>query len=163
MKRVVPILAAMAMLLSLCAACSGGNGNKPYEPDIPVPAPHNGVFSSNHGSLRFNGDGESVTMDLDAYLAGLTGLPEGEHSGTYAFLSGELPPNGSVPVRYDAAHELRITTEGRSAVIEMGVAAEDGSSAQAGVGTVTPERIPMLFWEDGKCFDILFCKEGGAE
>ena len=67
-------------------------------------------------------------------LAKLTGLPQGEHKATYVFLSGELPPNGSVPVRYDVAHELRISVGMRSAVIEMGLAAADGVLVRKLVG-----------------------------
>ena len=92
----------------------------------------------------------------------MTGLPEGEHTGTYVFLSGDLPPHGSIPVRYDTAHELRITVDGKSAVIDMGIAAEDGKSGQVGVNVVTPERIPMLFHQDGQFFHIQFQKEQGG-
>ncbi len=168
MRNTKPYLRRAAILLLmalsiLCGGCSGGGnpGNAPYEPDTPAPPPHDGVFTSVHGSLRFNGDGESVALSIDADLAGLTGLPEGEHEGKYVFLSGELPPNGSVPVRYDAAHRLRLTVEGQTAVVELGIAAEDGSSARAGVNTVTPERIPMLFLADGRSFSIIFNKEAG--
>lgn len=145
--------------LFLLAGCRGPNpGNAPYEPDGPAPAAHSGVFRSEHGSMRFNGDGKSVTIDFDAYLSGVTGLPEGEYEGAYVFLSGDLPPNGSVPIRYDAAHEMRITCGEYDAVITVGFASEDGKTAQVGVGTVTPDRIPMLFHSDGKSFDILFIK-----
>ena len=167
-KRFLPAGIAILLLMALsilCGGCSGGGnpGNAPYEPDTPAPAPHDGVFTSGHGSLRFNGDGESVVLRFDAYLAGLTGLPEGEQEGTYVFLSGVLPPNGSVPVRYDVAHELQLTAGGQSATVDMGLAAEDGKSAQVGVDTVTPERIPMLFTADGRSFSVIFQKEGEAE
>ena len=36
--------------------------NMPYEPDTPAPAPHEGVFTSEHGSMTFSGDGESVII-----------------------------------------------------------------------------------------------------
>ena len=159
MKRTVLLL---ALTLVLLCGCSGGK-NIPYEPNAPEPAVHDGLFDSEHGSLRFNGDGKSVTIECDAYLAGLTGLPEGEHKGTYVFLSGELPPNGSVPVRYDAAREIKITVDDQSAVIGLGIAAEDGETAQTGVDTVTSERIPMLFYQDGTSFSIIFCKEDSRQ
>ena len=144
----------------LLAGCRGQNpGNAPYEPDGPAPAAHDGVFRSEHGTLSFNGDGQNVVIDFDAYLAGLSGLPEGELEGTYVFLSGELPPNGSVKIRYDAAHEVRISCGESEAVITLGIAAEDGKSASVGVGIVTPERIPMLFNVDGKSLTVLFTKE----
>ncbi len=156
MKKVCLALALACALLCGCAS----EGNAPYEPDGPAPAAHGGRFASEHGSMSFSGDGESVTVDFDAYLSELTSLPEGEHEGSYVFLSGDLPPNGSVPVRYDAAHEIKITVDGKSAVIQLGLASEDGSGARTGVGTVTPERIPLLFSENGKNFNVIFIKEG---
>ena len=158
MKRVCLFL-ALALICALFCGCAS-DGNKPYEPDGPAPAAHGGRFTSEHGSMSFSGDGESVTVDFDAYLSELTSLPEGEQKGSYVFLSGDLPPNGSVPVRYDAAHEMKITVDGKSAVIELGLAQKDGSGAQSGVGTVTPERIPLLFSENGKNFNVIFIKEG---
>ena len=113
--------------------------------------------------MQFNGDGESIVIDFDGELAALTGLPEGEHPGTYEFLSGDLPPHGSMPVRYDVAHELRISVGEQSAVIDMGLAAEDGKTGQVGVNVVTPERIPMLFHENGQFFHIAFLKESGGD
>ena len=159
--KIIPAVLAI-LALALCCACAGSKPeNYPYEPDTPAPAPHDGVFASEHGTMTFNGDGESVVIDFDADLAGLTGLPEGAQEGTYVFLSGELPPNGSFPVRYDIAHELKITVGERSAVIDMGIASEDGTAGQKGVGVVTPERIPMLFFEDGKSFCVAFEKNIG--
>lgn len=163
MKRLILLLLAAL----LCVGCSRNGSrpnnldNYPYEPDTPEPAAHDGVFVSEHGTMTFSGDNESIVIDFDAYLAALTGLPEGTHEGTYAFLSGDLPPHGSFPVRYDTAHEMRITVDGQSAVLDMGIAADDGSSGQVGVNVVTPERIPMLFREDGRFFHVEFHKEAG--
>ena len=147
----------LVLTLFLCGCTP--DDNKPYEPDTPVPAAHEGQFVSQHGVMRFNGDGNTVVIESDAYLAGLTGLPEGRYEGTYVFLSGDLPPHGSTPVRYDVAHELRLTVDGISTVISLGLASEDGSTATVGVNTVTPERIPLLFREDSKNFNIIFIKE----
>ena len=160
-NKTIPLLLAV---LLLCTGCFGGagTGNMPYEPDTPAPAAHQGVFTSEHGTMTFSGDGESVVIDFDGELAALTGLPEGEQVGTYVFLSGELPPHGSMPVRYDTAHELRITVGEQSVVIDMGLAAEDGKTGQVGVNVVTPERIPMLFHADGQFFHIAFLKENGG-
>lgn len=82
--------------------------------------------------------------------------------GTYVFLSGNLPPNGSFPVRYDIAHELQLTEDGKSVVINAGLASEDGKSGQVGVNIVTPEWIPMLFDEDGSFFSVVFEKQGSG-
>ncbi len=151
------------ILLIICVGCSHVDpnpnpGNYPYEPDTPAPAAHDGNFESDHGSMRFNGDGKSVLINFDEELARLIGLPAGEQAGTYVFLSGNLPPNGSFPVRYDIAHELQLTMGDKSVVITMGIAAEDGKSGQVGVNVVTPERIPMLFDENGQFLSVVFEK-----
>lgn len=142
------LLFAALFLLTGCSRPVSGPDNYPYEPDAPAPAAHVGTFISSHGTMKYNGEGESVAIDFDRELAELTGLPEGPWEGTYAFLSGDLPPHGSVPVRYDIAHEMRITVGGQSAVIDLGLASEDGRTGQVGVNMVTPERIPMLFSGD---------------
>ena len=159
------MLSAALMLLCVgCAQSSQGNNeildNYPYEPDTPAPAAHEGVFISEHGKMTFSGDGENLVIDFDEELASLTGLPRGEHEAVYVFLSGNLPPHGSFPVRYDTAHELQITVSGKTVVIDMGLAAENGSTGTTGVDTVTPERIPMLFHNDAGFFDVEFLKEG---
>lgn len=160
-----PILLALAALL-LCGGCHAQvpqPENRPWEPDTPVPAAHDGVFRSDHGTMRFDGDGESVEIDFDAELAALARLPKGARKGTYEFRSGELPPHGSLPVRYDVAHELRISTGWRSSVVQLGLAQEDGKSYRSGTGTVTGTRIPLVFSVDGRFRTILFLKEGAEE
>ena len=161
-KHIVLMLAA----LLLCGGCHPQvpqPENRPWEPDTPVPAAHDGVFRSDHGTMRFDGDGESVEIDFDAELAALARLPKGARKGTYEFLSGELPPHGSLPVRYDVAHELRISTGWRSSVVKLGLAQEDGKSFRSGTGTVTGTRIPLVFSVDGRFRTILFLKEGAEE
>ena len=156
MKKYLRILLA-AVLLIACGCTPHGNGNAPYEPDTPAPEPHAGIFTSEHGTMEFSGDGESIVIDFDEELSRLSGLPAGRQEGTYVFCSGNLPPHGSVPVRYDTAHELKIDVSGVSAVIVMGTVNTDGT-ASVGVNTVTPERIPMLFSTDGENLCIEFLK-----
>lgn len=158
MKKVYLFVLAALLCCWLCACMGPVHDNRPYEPDTPAPAAHDGEFVSEHGSMRFNGDGKTVIIEFDAYLAGLTGLPEGKQEAAYVFLSGELPPHGSVPVRYDTAHELELSVGEQSAVIQMAVASADGKTAQAGVDTVTPTRIPMLFSDGERNFTVLFEK-----
>ena len=167
MKKLLKFLALVLILAALvCGVLAYLNyrertflDNYPYEPDTPAPDPHDGTFVSEHGTMVFNGDGESVTIVFDSKLSELTGLPQGETEATYVFLSGDLPPHGSIDVRYDIAHELQINAGDTSVVIDLGDAAEDGSTATVGVGTVTEERIPLLFRIDGKSVTVAFEKE----
>lgn len=131
--------------------------NYPYEPDTPAPAAHDGVFVSEHGSLTFNGDGSTVVIDFDRTLAELTGLPEGKHEGTYVFMSGDLPPHGKMPVRYDTAFEMHIQVDGQWAEILAGIT--DGGSVTVGTNIVTPERIPFCFTTDEGDVGIVFVKQ----
>ena len=149
----------MILLALLSVGCVPQKENYPYEPDTPSPAAHEGTFVSEHGTMTFFGDGERVRINFDEDLATLTDLPEGEHEGTYIFLSGDLPPHGSFPVRYDIAHEMQITVEGQSVLINLGYASEDGHTGQVGMNVVTPECIPMLFDGNGRYFHIKFLRE----
>lgn len=156
--RILLTLFLCALLFCGCSLFIAKPDNKPYEPDTPAPSPHDGSFVSEHGTMRFYGDGEKISFCFDEYLAKLCGLPEGEQEGTYVFLSGDLPPHGSIPVRYDTAHELRITSGEVSVVISLGFASENGKTASSYLGMVTPERIPLLF-NDGGNLTILFEKQ----
>jgi hypothetical protein len=165
MKRTLSRRNGIALVMSLLLAvtmltgCVGaGSPNMPYEPDKPAPDPHNGVFVSDHGTMEFNGDDKTVIADFDSELAELLGLPEGKQELTYVFLSGDLPPGGSVDVRYDVAHELRLSTEDASVVVDMALVHEDGS-VTLGVDTVTPERIPMYFRTDEGPLNVIFYKQ----
>ncbi len=161
MKHIKRILIAAVVLLAavvlyvLFIRSPGDNGNYPPVPDTPAPAPHKGVFVSDHGSMEFNGDDTSVVIDFDAELAEMSGLPEGRAEGTYVFLSGDLPPHGSIDIRYDAAHELRITAGDTSVVLDLGIVTEDGT-VQKYLEMVTPETIPMVLHKDGKPVPIVF-------
>ena len=97
-KRLLLLLAA-CLLVFLCAC---GNQDTPPDPGTPEPPAHDGVFSSEYGTMTFNGDGESITFDFTSEFAEATGLPGGEQSGSYAFLfqHGQW--------RYDKAERFRI-------------------------------------------------------
>ena len=160
-KRLLCILVAAAMLAVLCG-CFGKPDNIPYEPNTPEPPPLKGVFSSEGGTLTFNGDKSSVVLDLEPGFAARTGLPEGHSEGKYDFIQ-DLPPHGHVSVRYDTAHNLDITIgEGEERIfvsLDIGYAAEDGSSASVYVGAVTEDSIPILLTDEG--FEtVLFRKTG---
>ena len=108
MRRKILIFALFVLMSLFLSACVQNNtlDNYPLEPDGPAPDPHDGVYVSEYGSLIFNGDDESITVQIGKELAQLFELEEGEYEGSYVFLSGNLPPHGSFPIRYDAAHEL---------------------------------------------------------
>ena len=152
------IFMVMAVLLTGCLG-TGTTANMPYEPDTPAPPEHNGTFVSEHGTMTFNGDGQSVKVDFDDYLTELIGLSESSFDGEYAFLSGYLPPAGSVEVRYDVAHELELRNGEERFVVQVGMASEDGSTATVGTGMVTQERIPLLFEIDDKNVTVVFEKK----
>ena len=150
----------LAVLLWLCG-CSAlfTDRNIPYEPESPTPAPHDGIFISEHGRMEFNGDGTSICIEFDDLLSELTGLEAGRHEGSYVFLSGDLPPSGNVPVRYDAAHILQISCGEQSAMIDVGIADVNGSGASIGTGIVTAESIPLLFNNGKQNMTIAFDKD----
>ena len=80
MKNALIFLEAAAIaLLTGCAT------EQPPAADSPEPPAHSGKFVSEYGSMTFNGDGESVTIDFLPELAEATGLPTGAADGQYVF------------------------------------------------------------------------------
>ena len=61
------------------------------------------------------------------------------------FLSGDLPPHGSIPVRYDIAHEMEITGGGQTAVITAGLASEDGKKKKIGRSDIAKINLSVDF------------------
>ena len=122
-KRLFAAALCLVLALLVCACGTGGRGdggNMPYEPDTPAPSPHIGLFVSEHGTMSFNGDGKTVTIDFDEDLAQRLGLPAGVQEAAYEFRSGNLPPHGYVPTRYDVAMTFFLTVgEGEDAVTAM--------------------------------------------
>ena len=106
MKKTVVLIVLASALLLLLSACGGRD--QPPDPGTPEPPAHDGVFTSEYGTMTFNGDGESITFDFAPELQEATGLPDGEQSGTYVFLfqHGEW--------RYDKAERFRISASDAS-------------------------------------------------
>ncbi len=77
-------------------------------PESALPPPLDGTYKSESGKLTFNGDEKSITLSVPPELAKLTGLPEGEYSGNYAFLFNNEPSY------YDIADYFRITINGKN-------------------------------------------------
>ncbi|MBQ1466910.1 MAG: hypothetical protein IIZ27_00380 [Solobacterium sp.] len=165
MNRIVKII-AIALLIIMAAigflviknTFIVPGDNSPYDPGTPAPAPHDGVFTSEHGTMTFNGDDETIIVNFDDTLADLIGISAGEHEMKYEFLSGDLPPHGSVPIRYDVAHELSIYTDEDRHIIQVGIASDDGKTVTVGTDMVTEERIPLLFRDDRRSFSVIFYK-----
>lgn len=161
MKRFLILLLALSLLFVSACALGGKPENLPYEPDTPAPPPHDGVFVSELGTLTFNGDGKSVTVDFSPELAVLTGVPEGSQEGRYEFVQ-KLPPYGSVDVRYDTAHELELflgaEDEPLRVSLELGYASEDGATYTIYIGAVTEDTIPLVLKGD-KYKTLLFRKQ----
>ena len=100
MKKRLAILISAALILLLLSAC--GAKDTPPDPGTPEPPAHDGVFTSEYGTMTFHGDGESITFDFTPELQEATGLPGGEQSGTYVFLFHHSL------WRYDQAERFRI-------------------------------------------------------
>ena len=159
-KRKSCVIFLLCIFLLSLASCMKDSGNRPYEPDGPAPDPHDGVFVYENSSMAFGGDGKKIVLSLKGDLCALFELEEGDYEGTYVFLSGDLPPLGSKPVRYDAAHELKIElADGYSVVFPVGLVSQDGKSVSVSTETVKEDRIPLVFEKDGKYIQIMFVKE----
>ncbi len=96
-KWTIVLICTLLTAVTVMMGCGVGAGshNMPYEPDTPPPAPHSGVFVSDHGTMEFNGDDKTVIADFDSELAQLLGIPEGKQELTYVFLSGNTPGTAS--------------------------------------------------------------------
>lgn len=73
------------LTFSLIMICSCGAKDLPPDTDTPWPVNHNGVFTSEYGSLTFNGDGKSVTVNFTENLSDAISFPKGELTCEYAF------------------------------------------------------------------------------
>ena len=123
MNRNKFLIIPLMCILLFCAAC--GAKDLPPDSNLPEPEPHNGVYTSEYGTMTFNGDGESILFDFAPELAEETGLPGGEQSGSYVFLFQHKQ------WRYDKAERFRIT-------------ASDASYDFINVFTVTDENTVAL-------------------
>ena len=106
MKKTVVLIALAISLLLLVCACGGRD--QPPDPGTPEPPAHDGVFTSEYGTMTFHGDGESIIFDFTPEFQEATGLPGGEQNGTYVFLfqHGQW--------RYDKAERFRISASDAS-------------------------------------------------
>ena len=84
MKKAFAITFAAALLIA--ALMTGCAKDQPPDDGTPSPEPLNGVFVGEYGKLTFNGDGNSIELNVNEKFARLSGIPEGESDGTYVFL-----------------------------------------------------------------------------
>ena len=105
MKKVISLIAALTLVLLLCACQS----EKPPEFDTPDPPPLSGTFTAaDFGTLTFNGDGKSITVDGTQKFEDFSLISAGKHEGTYVFLY-----RGGGVIRYDKAETFQITIGGK--------------------------------------------------
>ena len=104
MKRLPMILCAALLALAL-VSCAG---DAPPDDGSPAPAPLCGTFVCGGSSLSFDGDGQSVLLNVTHELSEKAGLPAGESEGTYVFLFH------NEAWRYDKAEYLRVTVGSES-------------------------------------------------
>lgn len=168
-RRVFAILfVSIAFMLALSGCGNGGpiggdTGNRPYEPDTPSPAPHDGKFVSDFGTMTFNGDGKTVIIDFDKELAGRLGLPDGEQQAQYEFRSGYMSPVGYVDVRYDVAMTFWITVGSGddSVTVMVDIGKYEDGNFYTGTDCTTAERITFFVDKadgSGDCEPVDFLK-----
>lgn len=90
----------MLLMTAFLAGCF--TDDSPPSDGTPAPPAHNGVFSSDYGTMTFNGDGKTITIDFNEEFAEKTGVPAGKTECNYVFLfHNEM-------YRYDKAEYFRI-------------------------------------------------------
>lgn len=100
MKKLSALLSIIFVLV-LLASC--GPSDNPPDDSTPSPKAHDGVFTNEKfGSLTFNGDGKSVTLNVTNDFSELTDIPEGTTRASYAFLFH------NEQYRYDKAEYFQI-------------------------------------------------------
>ena len=103
-SRAAGLLLCLFILLGICACTQ----ERPPEDGTPEPAALDGTFSGEYGSLSFNGDGTTVTLDLAAAGAEALALPNGKTAANYVFLFH------NEQWRYDKAETFRIILADKS-------------------------------------------------
>ena len=83
MKKLLRVALSVSLIwiIVLCGACAASRpDNYPFEPDTPAPAPHDGLFSSEHGTGQIIGNFYTWPEDhLDPYC--ITRTPDKDVQG----------------------------------------------------------------------------------
>lgn len=111
------------------AGCSQPSDNPPSAAS-PEPKSLSGTYTSEEfGSMAFNGDGQTLEIQLYGNLAEEFDLNEEIHSGTYVFKFS----NGAY--RYDYADRLEIDIDGRSIIL---------SNNHEGISDIRPTSFDLI-------------------
>ena len=98
--RYISVIAIFATVLMMMSC---GYKNDPPGDDAPLPENLDGEFTSEYGSMSFNGDGDSIVVDFSEELAKALNFQTGKCEGTYVFLFDHKE------WRYDKADTFAIT------------------------------------------------------
>ena len=134
--RSVSALAVIAALLLCLSACAKSNDGPP-DPGTPEPAPLDGTFVCELGTLVFNGDGKSVTVDFSGEMEEI--IPDGEMTYYFKWDNFGL-------CRYDVASVFQLS--GGEKNYEFAVTAASDT------------KIPLVYRTDSKEYTLDLVKEG---
>ena len=98
--RIISVIAIFATVLMMMSC---GYKNGPPGDDATWPENLDGEFTSEYGSMSFNGDGDSIVVDFSEELAKALNLQTGKCEGTHVFLFDHKE------WRYDKADTFAIT------------------------------------------------------
>ncbi|MCR5092441.1 MAG: hypothetical protein K6B72_00495 [Lachnospiraceae bacterium] len=109
--------------------------------DLPHVDPHDGVFTNEHGKMTFNGDGNSVSVEIDSEIEQYTGLPAGKYDAEYFFYN-PIEPAG-YRCEYNEAHEMHFIVDGKNFVVDVGMVRDNGTRFTTGVDCTTADMITL--------------------
>lgn len=98
--RYISVIAIFATVLMMMSC---GYKNGPPGDDASWPEDLDGEFTSEYGSMSFNGDGDSIVVDFSEELTKALNFQTGKCEGTYVFLFDHKE------WRYDKADTFAIT------------------------------------------------------
>lgn len=134
-KRISALLMTAALLLCLSACTKSNDG--PPDPGTPEPAPLDGTFTCDLGTLVFNGDGNSVTVDFSGEMEEI--IPDGEMTYYFKWYSFGL-------CRYDVATVFQLSAGDKNYEFDVTEASET--------------KIPLVFRADSQKYTLTLVKEG---